>query len=78
MEFVSKTLDSTSFKEAVYENKQTMPFKYAPLPLPLNNLSIYGYSIKKGVQTDISISNPKTWPPEISNKFINNKINETN
>ena len=58
MEFVSKTLDSTSFKEAVYENKQTMPFKYAPLPLPLNNLSIYGYSIKKGVQTDISISNP--------------------
>jgi len=68
MEFVSKTLDSSSFKEAVFENTDTVPIKWTPPPkhLPLNNLSIYGYSIKRGINTKISIPS------------IEDKINNTN
>lgn len=76
MEFLSKTLDSSSFKEAVFENKETIPFKWTPPPkyLPLNNLSIYGYSIKKEISTKISIPSDKEEINQnnyITKKFIN-------
>ena len=78
MEFLSKTLDSSSFKEAVFENKDTIPFKWTPPPkcLPLNNLSIYGYSIKKEITTKISI--PSDQEKMYQNNCISKKITNEN
>jgi len=72
MEFVSKTLDSSSFKEAVFENKDTIPFKWTPPPkhLPLNNLSIYGYSIKRSITVKISIPSNEDKRSNINEKIL--------
>ena len=68
MEFISnklsKTLDSTRFKDAVFTKEDTTPLKKGYPPLPLNNMSIHGYSIERKMTTSISISNPKIWPED--------------
>ena len=62
MEFLSKTMDSSGFKNSVYDNYNHMPIIKSKNPVTLNNLSDHGYTVPRNIKTTISISRPKNWP----------------
>ena len=71
MEFLSKTLDSSKFKDSVYDNNNYIPKVKCEPPIPLNNMSIHGYSVNRKLKTVISISRPKNWPAKYYNEDVN-------
>lgn len=70
MEFLSKTLDSSKFKESVYDNNNYIPIVKSKPPLPFNNVSIHGYTINRKINTVISISRPKCWPSKYYKEVV--------
>ncbi len=73
MEFLSKTLDSSKFKESVYDNNNYIPIVKSKPPLPFNNVSIHGYTVNRKINTVISISRPKFWP----SKYYKEAVDES-
>ena len=68
MEFISKTLDSSNFKETVYDTKEKLPLKNTESVLPYNNLSKYGYSITRDLTCNVSITKPRFVIKKVSAK----------
>jgi hypothetical protein len=70
MDFLSKTLDSSKFKESVYDNNNYIPIVKSKPPLPFNNVSIHGYTVNRKINTVISISRPKFWPSKYYKEVV--------